>query len=93
MNVIGKNEFSLLSDMKKQLSLKRSNLFSYNRPGNVALLVCYSVSIFLCGVTDDQNGFQEKFWEICLTLGAKKWVLSVPENFQILSESSSILSE
>ena len=52
-----------------------------------------SFCIFLCRVTDDQNGFQEKFWEICLTLGAKKWVWSVPEIFQILSESSSTLSE
>ena len=38
----------MLFDMKKQLSLKKSNLFSKNRPGNVTLLVYYQLSIAFC---------------------------------------------
>ena len=41
-------EFSMLFDMKKQLSRKKSNLLSKNKPGNVTLLVYYPLSIVFC---------------------------------------------
>ena len=46
--LVKKIEFSRLLDMKKQLSLKKSNLFSKNRPGNVTLLVYYPLPIVFC---------------------------------------------
>ena len=85
----------MLLDVKKQLSLKKSNLFLKYRSGNVIYTygTLPTFCSFLFGVIDVQNGFHKKLREICLTLGAKKWIWSVSENVQILSESSSISSE